>query len=211
MNQKIILLKDYKNSQTKQKLKNISKMFFLIIIVGVVIGTFSWHYFVENVETIDVKIPPSNNVTFNEVEPLPITVMQIANEFENAEGKPILFYIYTTWCKICVKNFPIINEISREFQNTELKVVTLAIDRDLDPQALKAYINKFGEVYFPLQYLAFKDGFLEFFKRKKINYNNRIPFTVLISREGEVITKFSGTKKRDYLRNKIIKELYSNS
>jgi len=55
---------------------------------------------------------------------------------------------------------------------------------------------------------SFKEGFLEFLKKKNINYQGRIPYTVLISQYGEVVTKYVGTKSPNYLRNKIIKEIY---
>lgn len=204
INEKIIHLKKY------QKPQKDSKMFFLIIFIAAFVGLASWHYFVENVASVDVKIPQSQNITFNENAPLSMTTAQVANQFEKADGKPILLYIYTTWCKVCVKNFPQINEIAREFQNTELQIITLAIDRDMDAASLQQYLNKYGNIYFQPQYLSFKEGFLEFLQKKNINYSNRIPFTVLISRNGDVVTKFTGSKGKNYLRNKIIKEIYGS-
>lgn len=183
-------------------------MFFLVIVIGTVTGLLLWHHFVDNISQLDVQIPESKNITYNEEAPLPMTTAQIANEFEKADGKPILLYIYTTWCKVCSQNFPTINEITREFQNTELYVITLAIDRDIEAEQLQNYLANFGNVYFQPRYLSFKEGFLEFLLKKNIRYNNRIPFTALISRDGEVITKFSGAKNKNFLRNKIIKELY---
>ena len=183
-------------------------MFFLAIIFGVIAGLVLWQYFVENIANLDVKIPESKNISFNAETPISMTTAQIANEFEKADGKPILLYIYTTWCKTCIKNFPTFNEISREFQNTELQIIALAIDRDQDAATLQAYLNKFGPFYFQPRFLAFKDGFLEFLQKKNIRYNNHIPFTALISRNGEVVVRFSGAKSKNYLRNKIIKEMY---
>ena len=78
----------------------------------------------------------------------------------------------------------------------------------MDEETLKNYLGKFGDYYFQPRYLAFKDGFLEFLNKKNINYTSRIPFTVLISRDGEVKMKYAGGKSKNYLRNKIIKELY---
>src|SRR3989344_3114085 len=198
---KIIPIKNY------QKSKYNPRMLFFVLVLSAALALVLWHYFVENVAGLDVQIPPSKNVFFNEQTPLSLTTSQIANEFEKSDGKPILLYIYTTWCKICVKNFSVINEISREFQNTDLKVITLAIDRDLDAASLQQHLNHFGEIYFQPQFLAFREGFLEFLRKKNIRYDGRIPFTVLISRHGEIITKFNGTKNKNFLRNKIIKEI----
>ncbi len=202
MSDKIILFKGYQ----KSKLKN-SKMFFLTILAGIGISLSLWHYFVENVERLDVQIPESKNIRFNAESPIAMTTAQVADELEKSDGKPIILYLYTTWCKICSENFATINEIAREFQNTDLQIIALAIDRDLDPSALKAHLGSSGDVYFQPRFLAFKDGFRELLRKKNIRYDGRIPFTVLLSKDGEVITKFTGKKNKNFLRNKIIKEL----
>lgn len=205
MNKKIIpITKHRKKRQPQSKSR---KMLFLTIIIGAVAGLLVWRFFVENIATLDVKIPPSQNITFNNQEPLGLTTSQIANEFEKADGKPILLYIYTSWCKICTNNFPVFNDIAREFQNTNLVVLAIAIDRELDPAYLSQYLNRFGEVYFQPNYLIQKTGFIEFLQKHQIEYNGRIPFTALISANGDVVAKFSGAKRKNYLRHKIIKEL----
>lgn len=183
-------------------------MLFLTIAIGAIVGILSWQYFVEAVARMDVKIPESKNTVYNHKLPISMTTAQVAEMFEAADNKPILLYVYTTWCKICSKNFATFNEIVREFQNTELQVIALAIDRDLEAEALQAYLGKFGDFYFQPRFLASKDGFVEFLQKKNIRYDNRIPFTVLISSNGDVVTKFSGAKNKRYLRNQVIKELY---
>ncbi len=183
-------------------------MLFAIIVVSVLAGSLLWDVFVENPARLDVQIPKSNDITFNDKEPIAMTTAQIANQFDVSEGKPILLYIYTTWCSVCVKQFPIINEIAREFQNTEMQVIALAIDKNLTSENLKSYLSNHGDVYFEPRYLVFKDGFLDLLKKKNIPYNGKIPYTALISQHGEVIAKFSGVKSQNYLRNKIIKEIY---
>lgn len=212
MSDKIISLDKYKKEQNfktvKKKLGENKKMFFVVITAGALVGMLLWDIFVENPSYLDVQIPQSKNITFNENQPQPLTTTQIANEFESFDGKPVLLYVYTTWCSVCSQQFPLINEIAREFQNTDLRVVTLATDRDLNPQHLQEYLNKFGDLYFPPRYLAFRDGFLEFLKKRGIKYQGRIPFTVLISRHGDVKLKYVGLKGKNYLRNKVIKELY---
>lgn len=221
---KIISLKKYKKSQKlksfKEKLLKISpkkiikklredvRMLFLVAVTSAFIGSFLWNYFVAMPARLDVQIPPSQNITFNNTKPIPMTTGQVANEFEQYEGKPVLLYIYTTWCSSCARQTPIINEIAREFQNTDLKIITLAVDKNLNPNDLKSHLSRYGNVYFQPRYLSFKEGFLEFLKKKNINYQGRIPYTVLISQYGEVVTKYVGEKSPNYLRNKIIKEIY---
>lgn len=183
-------------------------MLFLTIAIGAIAGLLSWQYFVENVAQMDVKIPESKNIIYNFQEPEAMTTAQIANEFEKADNKPILLYVYATWCKSCEKNFAAFNDTVREFQNTELQVIALAIDRDLDGEELQTYLRRHGDFYFEPRYLAFKEGFVEFLQKKNIRYDYRVPFTVLISSNGDIVAKYSGVKRKSYLRNQIIKELY---
>lgn len=208
--QKIVDLNKYRKSQ-KNIIKNVKlskKMLFIIIAASLVVGCVLWHFLVENPMRLDVAIPASNNITYNHDQPIAMNVLDLENQFHQYEGKPILFFIYTTWCSSCIKQFPVINDIAREFQNTDLQVVTLAVDRDIDGDLLQKHIDGFGDVYFQPQYLHFKEGFRDFLKRKNIPYNGRIPYTVLISQYGEVVEKFVGYRTPNYLRNKIIREIF---
>lgn len=204
MNQ-IININQYHNNK-----KTSRKMLFVSIIIGIVVGLFLWKYFVENIANYDVKIPASANIKYNDKEPNSLTTSKIANYFENNDGKPILIYIYTTWCGVCTRNLPILNEIAREFQNTELKILALAIDRNLTNERLKSYFQNAGDIYFEPNYLSSKNGFIEFLRYKNIKYSGHIPFTALINSQGEVVMKYIGSKNKNYLRNNIIKELYPN-
>ncbi len=200
-NEKIISIKEYKS-------KKHNKMLLFVIALGIIFGLLSWHYFVENAAKLDIKIPESKNITYNDQTPQAISTENIASEFEQNDGKPILLYIYTTWCPSCKKNFANFNEIAREFQNTDLHIIAIAIDRDINQNILQNELNQLGNIYFQPQFLAFKDGFIDFLKQKGLKYEGRIPFTALISRQGEVVLKYNGTRNKDYLRNKLIKELH---
>lgn len=204
MSNKIHSLQDYKQSKQKKE----RKMLFIVIIVGILGGLLSWQFFVENIAALDVQIPESKNITYNAQTPIASAPAQIADEMEKYDGKPILLYLYTTWCSVCKTNFSTLNEIAREFQNTDLHIIALAIDRDIDETTLTEVLNGYGDLYFQPRFLAFKEGFIELLKQKHINYQGRIPFTVLIGKDGKIITKYVGAKNKNYLRNKIIRELY---
>lgn len=184
------------------------QMIILVVIIGYLLGLVIWKFFVEEYSNLDVKIPQSKNKTFNQELPHPISANQIAIELEKADGRPILLYLYTTWCPTCEKNFKLFNEISREFQNTELKVLAISIDRNMTAEALGSYLNERGNFYFDPYFLAQKDGFIELLSKKNIKYRGNIPYTILLGRSSEAVVKYAGIKSKNYLRNRIIKELY---
>jgi len=200
---------DIKKYQKHQLLKS-PKMLFASILIGLFAGIILWKYFVENIANYDVKIPASNHLLFNGYESKAMTTADVINKFEQFDNSPILFYLYTTWCGSCTKNFPTINEIADEFQNTDLKIIAIAIDRNLDANILKNYLEKYGNIYFASDYLIDKRGFKEFLNRKGIKYRGEIPYLALISENDEIVFKHSGIKSKNYLRNKIIKLLYPN-
>ena len=90
----------------KTKLAN---MLLITIFIGWLLGYFIWHIYIQKVANEKIKIPPSNNISYNQVLPDKIDAKQLINLVADAQGKPILLYFYTTWCGICVKNFDFIN------------------------------------------------------------------------------------------------------
>ncbi len=203
MENKIISIKKYQKNKKKEL-----KMLLLIILFSLISAILVWNFYVEKKSHLDIEIPQSQNIFYNNQKPIASTTAQISSEFEQSDSRPILLYLYTSWCGVCKKNFPIINEVAREFQNTELKVVSIAIDRDMTDEKLAQYLNSLGNFYFEPRFLAFKEGFVEFLAQKDINYRGVIPFTALISRDGKVVMKYNGVKKLHYLRSKIIQEMY---
>ncbi len=183
-------------------------MFFPILMIGAVAGWLVWNYYIDPKMAIDVQITPSKNINYNEQEPVAMSTASFINDYENHEGKVMLLYFYTSWCPVCQRNLPVINELVREFQATDLYVIAIALDRDIDGKYLQNYLNQQGNIYFKPRYLAFREGFLEFLRKKNINYRGVVPFTVLISRDLEIAAKYSGAKSKEYLRNQIIKALY---
>lgn len=183
-------------------------MLFISITVAIAIGLIIWKFTVENLDLNDIEIPKSSNINYHQQPPIALNVELLAKEFDNTKNPVIMLYFYTTWCQVCNKNFEVINEIAREFQNTNFKIIAVAIDRNLDLEAFASNIKNLENLYFPAYFLADRNGFVEFLKSKKINYNNRIPFTIIFNSNQKVISKFAGIKSKNYLRNKIIKELF---
>lgn len=175
-----------------------------ILIVVAILSTIIWGYFIQNPD-VNLSIPESENRSYT--EPLPISPSDIINQIEANTNKPILLYFYTTWCGVCKKQLPVINEIARKFQKTDLKVIAVAIDKNIDSKSLTNYLEYYKNIYFVPQYLIYSDGLADLLRQKNIKYNNIIPLTVLIDRDGEIEFRFTGTKREGYISRKIIKTL----
>jgi len=192
----------------KFKQKNRSKMIVVILSVISILALIIWKLFIEDSYLSDIKIPDSSNIAYHKINPL--TPSDLITKIDNETGRPIMLYLYTTWCGVCKKTFPIINELAREFQNANITIIAIAIDKNLSDAEFTEYLKIYGDIYFKPYYLAYADGMTDLIRQKDIKYNGVIPFTVLINKNGEVVESFNGSKKLSSLRNKIIKLTYQN-
>lgn len=186
-------------------------MLLITIFIGWLLGYFIWHIYIQKVANEKIKIPPSNNISYNQVLPDKIDAKQLINLVADAQGKPILLYFYTTWCGICVKNFDFINTLAKEMQNTNLQILAIAVDKELSPLELQQYHNKNNQdLYFKPYILTSKAQFVDFLKQTKVDFRGAVPYTAIIGKDGKEVFNYIGIKDYDYLKSKVIKYLYLN-
>ena len=192
----------------KTKLAN---MLLITIFIGWLLGYFIWHIYIQKVANEKIKIPPSNNISYNQVLPDKIDAKQLINLVVNAQGKPILLYFYTTWCGICAKNFDFINTLAKEMQNTNLQILAIAVDKELSALELQQYHNKNNQdLYFKPYILTSKAQFVDFLKQTEVDFRGAVPYTAIIGKDGKEVFNYIGIKDYDYLKSKVIKYLYLN-
>lgn len=191
---------------TEFKKKKRNKMIVAILAIVTALALIIWKFFIEDSQLASVKIPVSSNIVYHKINPF--IPSDLATKLDNEKGRPILLYFYTTWCGVCKKNFPIINELAREFQNANITIITVAIDKNLSDVEFTEYLEVYGNIYFKPYYLVYSEGMADLIKEKGIKYEGIIPFTALIDKNGEVMDSFSGIKKLSSLRNKIIRLIY---
>ena len=186
-------------------------MLLITIFIGWLLGYFIWHIYIQKVANEKIKIPPSNNISYNQVLPDKIDAKQLINLVADAQGKPILLYFYTTWCGICAKNFDFINTLAKEMQSTNLQILAIAVDKELSPLELQQYHNKNNQdLYFKPYILTSKAQFVDFLKQTKVDFRGAVPYTAIIGKDGKEVFNYIGIKDYDYLKSKVIKYLYLN-
>lgn len=193
----------------KTKLIN---MLLITILVGWLVGYFLWHIYIEKVANENIKIPPSNNISYHQVLPTEIDVKQLTNLiFENQQKKTTLLYFYTTWCGICAKNFTILNTLAQEMQNANLQVLAVAIDKQLSALELQQYHHKNNsDLYFKPYLLTSKVAFIDFLKQTKVDFRGAVPYTAIINTNGQEVFSYAGIKDYNYLKSKVLKYIYLN-
>ena len=180
-------------------------MLIIILILTTIFAITIWHFFVENTDSYNFVVPPSRNQSFS--QPIAINPDDIVAEIDENIGTPILLYLYTTWCASCKKQTPIINEISRKFQETKLHVISVAIDKNVNEYEIHNHLKNFGKIYFSPKFLLYSNNLVDLLATKNIHHSGYIPLTVLIDKNGRIAMRFTGSKSQHYIEKRIIKNL----
>ncbi len=185
-------------------------MIIVISLAAAIFAIFAFNTISNYNKYLAFEIEESNNISYDIDDVKDVTPLEIINNIEKAEREdnPILIYFYTSWCRVCKKQLPIINEIARKFQNTDLEVIFVAIDKNITQQKTIDGLQSIKDIYFQPKYLSDRNGFKDLLKTKSIKFRNRIPFSVIIGRNSQIITQFSGYKNFKYFDNRIMKALF---
>ena len=140
---------------------------------------------------------------------------EIENSKFNTEylesDKLVLINLWATWCKPCIEEMPILNEVKSEYSNKNIEFLSLSIDRD--SLKLIDFLNskKFQFEDITLENLEYRTPILNYLNDKpidnKIN-SYTIPITYLIKNKNIIQTLKGGFESKDKLMaeiNKILK------
>ena len=181
-------------------------MIIVIIFISAIFALITWNILNNHVE---IEIPESDNISYDSSVIQNLSASDVITFIENNErnSNPVLIYLYTSWCGICKKQLPEINAIANKFQNTDLKILAIAIDKDGDKGNIIEHLERINNLYFKPFYIGNRSNFKESLQTKSIKFNNKIPFLILIDRNSDIINQSSGYKKFKYLNRKVMKLL----
>jgi thiol-disulfide isomerase/thioredoxin len=108
------------------------------------------------------------------------------------KGEYLVLNFWATWCKSCQHEVPELNKLYNQFKDKNTVVVGLAID---NADKVKDYIKQYG-VDYPI--LVGGDEAMELSK-KMGNKVGGLPFTIMITPQGEVVEKILGATKKGTL------------
>lgn len=88
----LIYLTNFKKEKRK-------KMIVAISAIVAFLALIMWKFLIENPSLSDIKIPESSNIIYHKT--IRLDPNDIISKIENEKGRPILLYVYTTWCGVC--------------------------------------------------------------------------------------------------------------
>ena len=116
-------------------------------------------------------------------------------DLASVRGRIALVNFWASWCPPCRAEFPLMNQLSREFPKEDFVIV--AVNEDVDESAARGFLAEFPASFV----VPLGRGRMQ----EKVGYRG-LPFTVLLDREGRIIDRlfgFGGSSQFIALRRRI--------
>jgi thiol-disulfide isomerase/thioredoxin len=114
---------------------------------------------------------------------------------EQYRGKPLLVTFWATWCEPCRDEYPMLNELAKEYGPKGLHVVGVNLNDDGDLILMRRFIARYNPV-FP-NYRKKKGGEADFTQAVLPGWNGAIPASVFYAKDGRQIGHLVGENNRD--------------
>lgn len=111
-------------------------------------------------------------------------------------GKPLLINFWATWCEPCRDEYPMLNELAKQYAPKGLKVVGVNMDQDGDLILMRRFIARYKPI-FP-NYRKKPGEAEERFRLAVLpGWTGSLPISVFYAKDGRQVEHFLGEKNRE--------------
>ncbi len=111
------------------------------------------------------------------------------------KGKPLLVTFWATWCEPCRDEYPMLNELAKQYAPQGLKVVGISLDQDGDLILMRRFLARYKPI-FP-NYRKKKGEEDAFVQAVMQGWNGSIPASVFYAKDGRQIGHLVGAGDHD--------------
>ena len=141
----------------------------------------------------------------NSTELIPIDEFSIGKLLNEMKGKVVLLNVWATWCGPCVREFPHLVKLQRDYHEKGLEVLFISID---DPNIAETRVKPFlkKQKVFSPAYIKKASDDRRFFIAVGKGFGNAIPTTFVYDRQGKQVQALVGARDYETFEN-VIKPL----
>jgi thiol-disulfide isomerase/thioredoxin len=113
---------------------------------------------------------------------------------EQYRGKPVLLTFWATWCEPCRDEYPMVNDLAKQYAPKGLKVVGVNFDQDGDLILMRRFITRYKPVFPNYR----KNGDEASFQQAVLpEWRGALPATFLYAKDGRMIGHMVGAQPRE--------------
>src|SRR6201987_991824 len=128
-------------------------------------------------------------------DPELIDVQGYQKLLQQYKGKPLLVNFWATWCEPCRDEYPMLNELAKQYAPQGLKVVGVSLDQDGDLILMRRFLARYKPV-FP-NYRKKKGDEDAFVQGVLSGWNGSLPMSVFYGKDGTIVGRQVGAADHD--------------
>jgi thiol-disulfide isomerase/thioredoxin len=144
-------------------------------------------------------------------DPQIIDAQAYAKLVQQHRGKPLLINFWATWCEPCRDEYPMLNELAKEYAPKGLRVLGVNSDQDGDLILMRRFMVRYKPVFPNYRMKPGKpEEEAEFNQAVLSDWRGELPATFLYDKDGTLIGHFFGARDRKTYEG-AIRQLLSDS
>jgi thiol-disulfide isomerase/thioredoxin len=130
-------------------------------------------------------------------DPQIIDAQAYAKLVQQHRGKPLLINFWATWCEPCRDEYPMLNELAKEYAPKGLRVLGVNSDQDGDLILMRRFMARYKPVFPNYRKKPGKpEEEAEFNHAVLSDWRGELPATFLYDKDGTLIGHFFGARDR---------------
>ena len=114
---------------------------------------------------------------------------------EQNRGKAVLVNFWATWCEPCRDEYPMLNELAKQYAPQGLKVIGVSMDDDGDLILMRRFLARYKPVFPNFRKKAGEEA--EFRQAVFPSWNGSLPATFFYDKDGKQVGHMFGEGPRD--------------
>jgi len=114
---------------------------------------------------------------------------------QQLKGKPVLVNFWATWCEPCRDEYPMLNQLAKQYAPQGLKVVGVSMDQDGDLILMRRFLARYKPV-FP-NYRKKKGNEEAFMQSISPGWTGTLPSTFFYDKDGRQVGHLTGAGTRE--------------
>ncbi len=134
-------------------------------------------------------------------DPEMIDIQGFQKILEQNRGKALLVNFWATWCEPCRDEYPMLNELAKQYAPKGLQVVGVSMDDDGDLILMRRFLARYKPI-FP-NYRKTPGAEAEFRQSVLAGWTGTMPVSVFYAKDGRQTGHFIGEKSREQYEEEI--------
>jgi thiol-disulfide isomerase/thioredoxin len=127
-------------------------------------------------------------------DPVLVDAQGFQKILEQHRGKPLLVNFWATWCEPCRDEYPMLNELAKQYAPKGLQVIGVSMDDDGDMILVRRFLARYKPVFpnyrkKPGDEAAFRQSVLS-------GWTGTMPVSIFYAKDGRIAGSFMGEKGR---------------